>query len=166
MCWVLLITSSFKVTTFVFCSVLVGTQWVAVSILGYQTVQIQSQGGAREQMERNGGVQEMWRLTRSTVSAICTEDVPVQESMWKFMPTPQPRGFAMTSIKLLLPCHRQLCQFLTPHPSTRMFARLSLLNLLFNHTINLLCFWIGTLSRLQLSILWTLLHQTESLGRR
>lgn len=29
----------------------------------------------------------MWRLTRSTASATCTEAVPVQESMWNFMST-------------------------------------------------------------------------------
>lgn len=43
---------------------------------------MQRQGGVGGLMGRNGGALGMWRLTISTVNAICTEDVPVQESLW------------------------------------------------------------------------------------
>lgn len=72
-----------------------------------------SQVGVEEQMVKNGDVQEMWLQTTSTVSAICTEGVPVQESLWKLTPRPplplasitiltKSRGLAMSAILFLL----------------------------------------------------------------
>lgn len=46
-------------------------------------MEIRSRVDAREPMVRNGGVREMWRPTRNTVSATCTGAAPVQESLWK-----------------------------------------------------------------------------------
>ena len=76
-------------------------------------------------MGRNGDAPEMWRLITSTVSAICTEAVPVQESLWKFMPTTTTsRGPAVKIISLFL-----LPLFLTPQ-STLVPFHLSFLDLL------------------------------------
>lgn len=44
---------------------------------------IQSQGGAGEQMERNGDAQKKHTQTQSTVRDTCTEAETVQESLWK-----------------------------------------------------------------------------------
>lgn len=43
----------------------------------------QSQGGAGEQMGRNGGAQKKHTQTQSTVRDTCTEAETVQESLWK-----------------------------------------------------------------------------------
>ena len=37
-------------------------------------------------MGRNGGALEMWHLITSTVNVTYIEAVPVQESLWKFIP--------------------------------------------------------------------------------
>lgn len=44
-----------------------------------------NQGGVGEQTGKNGGAQEMRRLTKSIVSGTCIEVVPVQESLWNFL---------------------------------------------------------------------------------
>jgi hypothetical protein len=100
-------------------------------------------------MGRNGDAPEMWRLTTSTVSATCTEAVPVQESLWKFMPTTTTsRGPAVKIIRLfLLPLFLRL--FLTPQ-STLVVFHLSFLDLLLaSHTTN---------------PLWSPLHPTRNQG--
>lgn len=100
-------------------------------------------------MGRNGDAPEMWRLTISTVSATCTEGVPVQESLWKFMPTTTTsRGPAVKIIRLfLLPLFLWL--FLTPQ-STLVVFHLSFLGILtVSHTT---------------SPLWSPLHHTKNQG--
>lgn len=100
-------------------------------------------------MGRNGDAPEMWRLTTSTVSATCTEAVPVQESLWKFTPaTTTSRGPAVKIIRLfLLPL--VLWLLLTPQ-STLVVFHLSFLDLLLvSHTT---------------SPLWSPLHPTRNQG--
>lgn len=46
---------------------------------------IKSQGGVVGPMERNGGAQEMWFLSRDTANDIWTKAVAVQESMWNML---------------------------------------------------------------------------------
>lgn len=97
-------------------------------------------------MGRNGDAPEMWRLITSTVSATCTEAVPVQESLWKFMPTTTTsRGPAVKIISLFL-----LPLFLTPQ-STLVPFHLSFLDLL-------------PVSRTTISLLLSPLHPTKNQG--
>ena len=51
--------------------------------IGAEPPWIQSQVGAGEPTAKNGVAQETWSPGRSTVSAICTVAVTVQESLWK-----------------------------------------------------------------------------------
>ena len=57
--------------------------WKQCTMWDIQEMEIRSRVDVREQMVRNGGVREMWRPTRNTVSATCTGAAPVQESLWK-----------------------------------------------------------------------------------
>lgn len=82
----------------------------------------------------------MWRLIISTVSATCTEAVPVQESLWKFMRTTAAatsRGSAAKIIMLFL-LALLLWRVLTPQ-STPMGLHLIFLDLLLaSHSTSLL----------------------------
>lgn len=71
-----------------------------------QMVQMQSHGGAREPMARNGGAQETWHQSTSTVSATRTRPDPVQESMWKLQFHPLPTTTTATAI-ILFPLQQQ-----------------------------------------------------------
>ncbi|KAL6568941.1 hypothetical protein OROHE_003682 [Orobanche hederae] len=53
-------------------------------------------------MARNGGAQETWHLIRNTVSVMPTRANPVQESMWKFHPTPPIILTNLSSFQLIL----------------------------------------------------------------
>jgi hypothetical protein len=120
--------------------------------------QIQSQAGAREQMGRNGGAQEMWHLTTSTVSATCIEGVPVQESLWKFIPTMKTstttitssRGLAVKIIKLFLLLLPLLPWLFQTKQSTPLVFHLSFLDLLLLSNTT--------------SLLWHPLHHTRNPG--
>lgn len=78
----------FFLTHWVFplCKFFLGGKWAVVPCipLGIKT-ETQSLEDAKEPTARNGDALEMWRPIRNTVSATCTEAVPVQESMWKFI---------------------------------------------------------------------------------
>jgi hypothetical protein len=86
-------------------------------------------------MGRNGGAQEMWHLIRNTVSVICIEADPVQESMWNSMlATITTRRTAIILLfvqKLLLPW-----PFLNPQSTTATVAlplTISFLGLCLSH---------------------------------
>lgn len=108
----------------------------------------------------------MWRLIRNTVSVTCTEAVPVQESMWKFMSTPTPtRGLAMIIIIIML-FLLHLLQLLTPQSTTTMVLNLSFLELLLLcHTISPLFSLINPLSKpLLLNLLLLFLQKKNPPG--
>lgn len=72
---------------------------------GKQTL---SQGGAEEQMVRNGGAPRRPTLTPSTVRSTCTEASTVQESMWNHSNRRQPCRSAPPLVHQLLHALSQL----------------------------------------------------------
>jgi len=76
---------------------------------------MQRQGGVGGLMGRNGGVQRTWRLTISTVNAICTEDVPVQESLWNL--------FTITNVLSVIPLSLTLLTTTKTRTTTMLLRR-------------------------------------------
>jgi len=82
-------------------------------------------------MGRNGGAQEMWHLIKNTVSVICIEADPVQESMWNSIPAATATATRRAAIILLSVQNLLLLwQFLTPLSTTTTVALLLMIILL------------------------------------
>jgi len=83
-------------------------------------------------MGRNGGAQEMWHLIKNTVSVICIEADPVQESMWNSIPATTATATRRAAIILLSTVQNLLLlwQFLTPLSTTTTVALLLMIILL------------------------------------
>ena len=127
-------------------------------------------------MVRNGDVLEMWLLTISIASAICIEAVPVQESLWKFTPTPPPpppppstiasinsRGLAMI-VTLFLPLVL-LWLFLIPQQGKMDLHPIFFLLLLsLSHTLNLSFLLTTLVSKLQILTPWLPFPQIRNPG--
>lgn len=117
----------------------------------------------------------MWLLTTSTVSAICIEAVPVQESLWKLTPTPLPlastttitttksKGLAMSVIIPLL--HLMLLWlFPIPLPEKVNLHPIFLGLLPLSHTLNLPSVLLTSVSKLRVLTPWLLFLQIRNPG--